>query len=89
MPPGLSALLPALSQQGQPLEVLRSAVSVLGAELGWQPTHDISAEVLYDQALGLCAVVPTILAAANRLRSGGAPVAPRDEIGRASCRERV
>ncbi len=84
MPPGLSALLPALSQQGQPLEVLRSAVSVLGAELSWQPTHDISADVLYHQALGLCAVVPTILAAANRLRNGQAPVAPRGDLDTAA-----
>ena len=29
--------------QGAPLDVLRSAVSVLGAELGWRPTHDIDA----------------------------------------------
>ena len=56
------------SRQGAPLDVLRTAVSVLGAELGWRPTHDIGAEDLYDQALGLCAVVPTILAAAYRLR---------------------
>ena len=41
MPPGLTSLLPDLSRQGAPLDVLRSAVSVLGAELGWQPTHDI------------------------------------------------
>ena len=63
-----------------PLEVLRSAVSVLGAELGWRPTHDIGADELYDQALGLCAVVPTILAAAHRLREGLDPVAPRDDL---------
>jgi citrate synthase len=81
MPPGLTALLPALSAQGEPLEVLRSAVSVLGAELGWRPTHDISTAELYDQAFGLCAVVPTILAAANRLRDGLAVVTPRSDLG--------
>ena len=76
LPPGLAALLPALSRQGAPLDVLRTAVSVLGAELGWPPTHDIGAEDLYDQALGLCAVVPTILAAAHRLREGHEPLVP-------------
>jgi citrate synthase len=81
MPPGLSTLLPALSRRGAPLDVLRTAVSVLGAELGWRPTHDIAAEELYDQALGLCAVVPTILAAAHRLRDGREPVEPRDDLG--------
>jgi citrate synthase len=80
LPPGLATLLPALSRQGAPLDVLRTAVSVLGAELGWRPTHDIGAEDLYDQALGLCAVVPTILAAAHRLREGHEPLVPRDDL---------
>jgi len=81
MPPGLSTLLPALSPRGAPLDVLRTAVSVLGAELGWRPTHDISADELYEQAVGICAVVPTILAAAHRLRTGNEPVEPRDDLG--------
>ncbi len=81
MPPGLSTLLPALSRRGAPLDVLRTAVSVLGSELGWRPTHDIGADELYDQAVGLCAVVPTILAAAHRLRAGNEPVEPRDDLG--------
>ncbi len=70
MPPGLSALLPALATRGAPLDVLRTAVSLLGAEQGWRPTHDIGSEELHEQAVGLCAVVPTILAAAHRLREG-------------------
>jgi citrate synthase len=81
LPPGLTALLPALARQGAPLDVLRSAVSVLGAELGWRPTHDIGADELFDQALGLCAVVPTILASADRLQAGLDPVAPHDDLG--------
>ena len=81
MPPGLATLLPALSRRGSPLDVLRTAVSVLGAELGWRPTHDIDADELYDQAVGLCAVVPTILAAAHRLRTGHEPVEPRGDLG--------
>ncbi len=81
MPPGLSTLLPALSLRGAPLDVLRTAVSVLGAELGWRPTHDIGADELYDQAVGMCAVVPTILAAAHRLRIGNEPVEPRNDLG--------
>jgi citrate synthase len=80
LPPGLAALLPALSARGAPLNVLRSAVSVLGAELGWSPTHDIGAEELREQALSLCALVPTILASAYRLREGMDPVAPRPDL---------
>jgi citrate synthase len=81
LPTGLRDMLPALSSQGEALAVLRSAVSVLGAELGWRPTHDITAAELYDQALGLCAVVPTILAAIYRLQDGREVVAPRDDLG--------
>ncbi len=81
LPPGLSTLLPALSRRGAPLDVLRTAVSVLGAELGWRPTHDIGADELADQALELCAVVPTILAAAHRQRAGLEPVEPRADLG--------
>jgi citrate synthase len=81
LPPGLAALLPALAAQGTPLEVLRSGISVLGAELGWKPTHDTPAADLYDEALGLCAVVPTMLAAAHRLGEGLEPVPPRDDLG--------
>ena len=84
MPPGLSTLLPALARRGTPLDVLRTAVSLLGAELGWQPTHDIGADELAGQALNLCAVVPTILAAAHRLRLGQEPVEPRDDLGTAA-----
>jgi citrate synthase len=84
LPPGVAALLPALAVRGAPLDVLRSAVSVLGAELGWRPTHDIGAEELTDQALGLCAVVPTVLAAAHRLRGGLEPVGPRPDLDFAS-----
>ena len=84
LPPGLAALLPALSGQGTPLDVLRSAISVLGAELGWRPTLDAPAEELADQALGCCAVVPTILAAAYRYRIGLEPIAPADDLGLAA-----
>ena len=36
LPPGLAGLLPALAPHGSPLDVLRTAVSLLGAELGWR-----------------------------------------------------
>ncbi len=81
IPPGLSTLLPGLARRGTPLEILRTAVSLLGAELGWGPTHDITPEELADQALGLCAVVPTILAAGHRLAAGLEPIEPRADLG--------
>jgi citrate synthase len=78
--PGLRALLPELAAQGEPLEVLRSAVSLLGAELGWRPTHDIGHHELLRQATKLCAVTPTILAATWNLRRGTPVVEPRPEL---------
>ena len=81
LPPGLRQLLPSLCLTGSPLDALRTAVSVLGAELGWRPTHDIGPDELQEQAMGLCAVVPTILAAVYRLRQGSDPIPPRDDLG--------
>ena len=41
-PPGLADPAPdRWPATGVPLDVLRTAVSLLGAELGWRPTHDI------------------------------------------------
>jgi citrate synthase len=84
LPPGLAAAMPELSVTGSPLEVLRSAVSMLGSELGWPPTLDIGPAELRAQALRLCAVVPTILATAHRLRAGQVAVAPRSDLSGAA-----
>jgi citrate synthase len=84
LPDGLRALLPQLSPTGAPLDVLRTAVSLLGAELGWRPTHDIDASELAGDALRLCAVVPTILAATHRLRAGQEPLEPHPDLGMAA-----
>jgi citrate synthase len=85
LPPGLAGVLPALATPGiAPLDVLRTGVSLLGAELGWRPTHDIGAEELRHQALHLAAVVPTLLTAAHRLRHGLAPVPPRPDLSAAA-----
>jgi citrate synthase len=59
-------------------------VSLLGAELGWPPTTDIDAETLLRQAVRLCAVVPTILTAAYRIRSNLQPVPPRADLAAAA-----
>lgn len=74
IPQGLAAMLPTLAGMGSPLDVLRTAVSILGADLGWRPTHDIDHQELRAQALRLCAVVPTVLTAVHRLQQGKDPV---------------
>ncbi len=83
MPDPLADLLDDLSV-GAPLDVLRSAVSVLGSVARWGPTLDIGHDELVHQTLHLGAVVPTIVAAAHRSRLGLAPLAPRDDLGHAA-----
>ncbi len=84
LPPGLSSLLPRIAPLGGPLEALRTGISLLGSELGWPPSHDIGPEQLRSEALTLCAVVPTLLTAVHRLRSGLEPVPPRDDLSYAA-----
>jgi len=84
VPPGVAAVLPDLARAGSPLEVLRTAVSLLGAELGWRPSLDLEAGELRAQALRLCAVVPTLLAAAHALAQGRTAPAPRPDLGAAA-----
>src|SRR5580704_17783995 len=84
LPPGLAALLPEIATQGSPFEVLRTAVSLLGAELGWRPTHDITGAEVRAQTLRLCSVVPTMMAAAYNLGEGRAPVEPRTDLASAA-----
>lgn len=54
----------------QPLDALRTAVSLTAASLGLQPCLDITAEQLRDDALKMCAVVPVLVAAIWRIRHG-------------------
>ncbi len=84
LPPGLAELLPALASSGSPLDVLRTAVSLLGSELGWPPGLDIDLDQRRAQALRLGAVVPTILTAVHRLRHGFDPVPPRPDLSYAA-----
>ncbi len=84
LPPGLARVLPSVAQQGNPLDVLRTSVSLFGSELGWQPVSDGDLETVRSEALRLSAAVPTILAATYRLRNGLEPVAPRDDLSFAS-----
>ena len=81
LPPGLRTVLPAICQSGAPLDVLRTAVSLLGgrARLAPDPRHR-RRRALRPGARTLRGV-PTILAAAYRLRQGQEPVEPRDDLG--------
>lgn len=84
MPARTGALLATIADAGEPLEVLRSAVSLLGAELGWRPTLDAGHDELAEEATRLCALVPVLVATSWRLRRGLEPVPARGELSTAA-----
>jgi citrate synthase len=74
VPDGVLAALRALPRDSAPMDALRTAVSIWGAErsLGWPPT--------VEQARALTAFAPSALAAFGRLREGQEPVAPDESL---------
>lgn len=67
-----------------PLDGLRSAVSVLAAAQPMRPVFDLDEAARRSDALHLCAVTPTVLAALYRLRHGLTPLAPRPDLAAAA-----
>jgi citrate synthase len=87
LPPELAALLPELelaSRSGNPLDALRTALSLAGSAAGMRPVYDLDEEQRIDDAIRLCAQTPTILAALYRLRHGLPMLAPRADLGHAA-----
>jgi citrate synthase len=84
LPPALAALLGQIAFDATPLDVLRTAYSLLGAQGHWAPSMDLAAEELEGEGLIAGAVAPTILAAAWRLQQGSDPIGPRADLGHAA-----
>ncbi len=68
----------------EPLAVLRSALSLWGAERGLRPILDIDHTTLRDDALALCAAVPVLLAAILRIHEGLEPIPADPDLGHAA-----
>ncbi|PRY16005.1 citrate/2-methylcitrate synthase [Kineococcus rhizosphaerae] len=79
LPTAVVDLLPALAGL-PPLAGLRTALSLLGG----RPVYDASVEERAADALRVCALTPTVLAALHRVRSGLDPLAPRDDLDAAA-----
>jgi citrate synthase len=80
-------VLPAIARAGTefvPLDALRTSISQFGAALGFKASLDVDAVELYDNAMSVCAVTPTLICALWRLRQGLEPVAPRDDLAYAA-----
>ncbi|MDZ7884080.1 MAG: bifunctional 2-methylcitrate synthase/citrate synthase [Mycobacterium sp.] len=75
----LLALLTKLPENCHPMDVVRTAISYLGAE---DPDEDdSSAPANYAKALRMFAVLPTIVAADMRRRRGLDPITPHSHLG--------
>ena len=84
IPTATAGALPAIAATAEPLDGLRTALSMAGAERGLRPNLDLSPAERRADALFLCAVTPALLCALHRLRAGDEPVAPRDDLGYAA-----
>lgn len=75
LPEAVLAALRVLPPSTNPMDALRTAVSVWGAATppGWPPT--------VEQARALTAMAPSALAAFARLRDGGEPIDPQPDLG--------
>jgi citrate synthase len=83
IPPSVRVVLPEIATSAPdapPLDQLRTSVSLMGAALGFRPSLDISAAELRQQALTVCAVVPSLLCALYRLKHGFEVVEPDPEL---------
>ncbi|HUY09115.1 MAG TPA: citrate synthase/methylcitrate synthase [Candidatus Dormibacteraeota bacterium] len=76
LPEQVLKLLPEIAEIDPfvPLDALRTAVSLVASAIGLQPTMDISAEEVRQQAVRMTALVPVLLTGLYRAHQGLAPV---------------
>lgn len=87
LPDELRQVLPAIALAGprlNPLAGLRTALSLLGAARDLRPLWDTDSAQHKRDAMLVCAVTPTILAALYRIRAGLEPLAPRADLDSAA-----
>ena len=86
LPEGIAGLLPAVAALPNytPLGALRSAISLTASAIGTEPTLDITAEQIRDEALRMGALVPVLLMRLHRHQQGLPPVEPDPELSYAA-----
>jgi citrate synthase len=85
VPPAVLDVLPRIAgAAGGVMDALRTAASFVGATEGMCPTLDLDPAARERDAVRMAAVLPTLVAALHRLRSGEQPVAPRSDLGHAA-----
>jgi citrate synthase len=83
IPADIKRSLPEVARLGlnaPPLDMLRTSISLLGANLGFRPSLDVDGAELHEQALRVCAVVPTFLTAIYRLQHDLEPIEPDPDL---------
>jgi citrate synthase len=84
IPEGVRAVLPAIaaaSSDAEPLDGLRTALSLAASQRGMRPVIDIEHRQRREDAVFLTAIAPTLLTALYRLRRGEPIVEPDSELG--------
>ncbi|MER7336040.1 MULTISPECIES: citrate synthase [unclassified Micromonospora] len=87
IPPTVAAALPDIasaSASADPMGGLRAALAVAGLAAGARPLYDTSPAERRAQAMALCALTPSLLAALYRLRAGLQPIDSRDDLSHAA-----
>ena len=77
IPENLKSAIRKLPAPSNALDVLRTAISVLGAERPLKKPD-------MDDAVAISAKIPTIIAAFDRIRNGQDPIDPRDDLNHAA-----
>jgi citrate synthase len=80
VPPAVASVLPAIARASEPLNGLRTALSLAAEERGCRPLYDLDQKKRRADALFVAAVTPTILTSLYRLRHGARPLPPRDDL---------
>ncbi len=84
LPDAVRAALPAVAGAGAaPLAQLATGLALTAGALGLRPMLDLTADERLDDALGLVAVVPTLVAALHRVGQGREPLEPDPSLGHA------
>ncbi|WP_405163870.1 citrate synthase/methylcitrate synthase [Nocardia sp. NBC_01499] len=84
LPTELLPVLPAIAASANPMVGLRTALSMLAGIRDLRPMWDCDPASRKADALLICAVTPTILAALHRLNHGLPPVVPRADLSTAA-----
>jgi citrate synthase len=87
IPAEVASALPEIARLGRnapPLDMLRTTVSLLGANRGFRPSLDVDAAELKQEALQVCAVVPTLLTSIYRLQHDLEPITPDPDLAYAA-----